>query len=443
MNVRHINHHANTKSLTRFLSITLCLAIAAVSLPRITGATNELPPATAAATQGFIDVAGCSGIAGWAADLNSLNTSINVKLFDGTTLLSTVLANQSRPDVGTFLHDNGLHGYLFSIPSSLRDGRDHSIHVFAENGGELQNSPRTINCTFLGNFTLLQPTSEITRMEIRTADSLAPLSTSNPLLTIFAQFDREPKVFRLGEVKDPDHPEADLQNLPWQTFHPGLPIQFRLNTTKPYGRRDVFMQISINENGTFPSRPKGDNIDFIPTSYKTFTLTGFELNQFLQRARELNYNSTVSGPTVSGSPCAPGLVPDPHQLIQLSAGQTAEYTESWRVQIFLRSDSNRFLNPFFKVKDIQIADIFKPGDAKDITMHGPNSGRDDDLQRSVDYKRGFSLPHDISLIPFVLGPVSSTLTCFAASVPSPPAVTSITLQGPADKTALDALRSNN
>src|SRR5438105_9382524 len=59
---------------------------------------------------GFFDVGSCDRIAGWAADLNNLNIPIHVSVFDGPTLLTTVLANVSRPDVGTAIGDNGLHG---------------------------------------------------------------------------------------------------------------------------------------------------------------------------------------------------------------------------------------------------------------------------------------------------------------------------------------------
>lgn len=98
--------------------------------------------------EGFLDIADCTLLTGWAADRNRLNTSINVDVYDGATLLAAnVAANQSRPDVGAYLGDNGLHGYTFSIPSTLRDGQPHSLSVkFAGTQQSLIGSPKTLTC---------------------------------------------------------------------------------------------------------------------------------------------------------------------------------------------------------------------------------------------------------------------------------------------------------
>src|SRR5262249_35929341 len=71
---------------------------------------------------GFIDQADCSALRGWAADRNRLNTSINVQVYDGSTLIATVMANGSRPDVGAALGDNGMHGFSIATPASLKNG---------------------------------------------------------------------------------------------------------------------------------------------------------------------------------------------------------------------------------------------------------------------------------------------------------------------------------
>jgi len=49
---------------------------------------------------GFLDVADCMTLSGWAADRNRLNTAVNVDLYDSAAYLTSVTANQSRPDVG-------------------------------------------------------------------------------------------------------------------------------------------------------------------------------------------------------------------------------------------------------------------------------------------------------------------------------------------------------
>jgi hypothetical protein len=76
---------------------------------------------------GFLDVANCSVIKGWAADANNLNQSLSVDIWNGSSLLTTVSANQYRPDIATYLHDNGDHGFNFSTPATLQDGGSHTL----------------------------------------------------------------------------------------------------------------------------------------------------------------------------------------------------------------------------------------------------------------------------------------------------------------------------
>ncbi|HKV42784.1 MAG TPA: hypothetical protein VJX67_26535 [Blastocatellia bacterium] len=111
-------------------------------------ATEEPAASTTPNYIGFLDHVGCDTIFGWAADRNRLNTSINVQIYDGTTLTSTVLANLYRPGVDTLLGDNGLHGFSIATPVSLKDGATHSVHVkFEASTTELTNSPTAVTCT--------------------------------------------------------------------------------------------------------------------------------------------------------------------------------------------------------------------------------------------------------------------------------------------------------
>jgi len=104
---------------------------------------------------GFVDHIGCDTIVGWAADRNRLNASINVEFYDGSTLITTVLANLSRPDVGQFLGDNGLHGFNITTPASLQDGLAHAVHVkFETSNTELSNSPASLTCSSMGSGTI-------------------------------------------------------------------------------------------------------------------------------------------------------------------------------------------------------------------------------------------------------------------------------------------------
>ena len=98
--------------------------------------------------EGFIDHVSCDSITGWAADRNRLNTSINVKIYDGATLVTTVLANTLRSDVGNYLGDNGRHGFAIKLPSRFKDGQQHILRVRFEDSttANLTNSPQTMTC---------------------------------------------------------------------------------------------------------------------------------------------------------------------------------------------------------------------------------------------------------------------------------------------------------
>ena len=96
---------------------------------------------------GNVDSSACSGIVGWAADKNRLNTSITISLWDGATQIGTATANGSRPDIATLLSDNGLHGFTLAIPASYMNGVAHTLQIHYEGGStSLPGSPVTLTC---------------------------------------------------------------------------------------------------------------------------------------------------------------------------------------------------------------------------------------------------------------------------------------------------------
>jgi hypothetical protein len=104
---------------------------------------------------GTLDAANCTTLAGWGADRNRLNTPINVSFYKDGALLTTVLANLSRPDVGAYLGDNGLHGFSFATPSGLLDGNSHSLSARLEGSStNLAGSPISLTC---GSGTIAAP----------------------------------------------------------------------------------------------------------------------------------------------------------------------------------------------------------------------------------------------------------------------------------------------
>ncbi|HEY6329070.1 MAG TPA: S53 family peptidase [Blastocatellia bacterium] len=125
------------------------------STTELTGSPTTLTCAAATPKYvGYVDVANCTQIGGWAADRNRLNVSILVSLYDGSTLLETVVANGNRPDVAAFLGDNGLHGYSFATPASVMTGSAQQIHVkFETSTVDLTGSPAMLTCASSGSVT--------------------------------------------------------------------------------------------------------------------------------------------------------------------------------------------------------------------------------------------------------------------------------------------------
>jgi hypothetical protein len=100
---------------------------------------------------GWLERADCEVIAGWACDPAHPDDSINVRIYDGDTVLKAVRADIPRPDVAKRKKNNGKHGFAFPVPASLRDGRAHEIRVVvAETRAELNHSPRTVRCAAAG-----------------------------------------------------------------------------------------------------------------------------------------------------------------------------------------------------------------------------------------------------------------------------------------------------
>ena len=74
---------------------------------------------------GYVDVANCSTISGWAKD-DDTSGAVAVHVYDGATFLGETYANMYRSDVGN-------HGFAFPIPQSHKDGTQHTYRVFAIN----------------------------------------------------------------------------------------------------------------------------------------------------------------------------------------------------------------------------------------------------------------------------------------------------------------------
>jgi len=107
--------------------------------------------------KGRLEAASCnSGIKGWAQDPDEPKKAVDVVLtFDGpingkNVKKTTIKASQNRSDLCKQL-GSCEHGFGVSLPSSLKDGKKHSVYAYAMDSsgkGEklLVGAPRTLSC---------------------------------------------------------------------------------------------------------------------------------------------------------------------------------------------------------------------------------------------------------------------------------------------------------
>ena len=134
------------------LSVNLSESLAAISSrhqlpPAVRSATSSVTPEPAAAAhyEGSLDKVEIGSLGGWAWDSSQPNTAIKVDIYDGTTLLSTMVAEEFREDLKSARKGDGKHAFNYAVPGTLRDGRSHTISVrYAGTTFELPGSPKTL-----------------------------------------------------------------------------------------------------------------------------------------------------------------------------------------------------------------------------------------------------------------------------------------------------------
>ena len=70
---------------------------------------------------GWLESASCAVISGWAWNSKQPNSPINVEVYSDGVLLTSVPANQFRQDLANAGIGNGVHGFSFATPNSLRN----------------------------------------------------------------------------------------------------------------------------------------------------------------------------------------------------------------------------------------------------------------------------------------------------------------------------------
>ena len=107
--------------------------------------------ALAAATPvSWHDLANRDYTSGWACDADNYNLPVVIHFYiEGGVYAGSAIANQYRGDLVSagVCGGNGYHGFTFNLPSSLKDGRTHTIYAYAINidsSGGLTGGPNPL-----------------------------------------------------------------------------------------------------------------------------------------------------------------------------------------------------------------------------------------------------------------------------------------------------------
>jgi hypothetical protein len=105
------------------------------------------------APKGVHDASNCTSIMGWACDPDDYGKALMVHLYADGKFAGAVTANVPRePAVGAQCGGKSQHGFSFTTPESLKDGRPHDVYAYAINTGParpnplLSGSPRSLTC---------------------------------------------------------------------------------------------------------------------------------------------------------------------------------------------------------------------------------------------------------------------------------------------------------
>ncbi len=139
-----------SQTATGMLTVTGCTS--ATTTPVATTTTTPVSSTTIPAVNpnasyyGFLDMATCDSVRGWAFDRNLIKQSIGVDLFINGTKVATLLANRPRPDVANAFGIQGFNAYeyAYKIPDGYKKGATITVTARVANTAvELMNSPRT------------------------------------------------------------------------------------------------------------------------------------------------------------------------------------------------------------------------------------------------------------------------------------------------------------
>jgi hypothetical protein len=102
--------------------------------------------------EGYLDIVNCINFAGWIWNRDQPNTSVTIEFLEGAAYataksVGTMSANIYREDLKNAGKGNGMHGYSFAVPQSLKNSQQHTIWARVLGGSFILTwSPKTINC---------------------------------------------------------------------------------------------------------------------------------------------------------------------------------------------------------------------------------------------------------------------------------------------------------
>jgi hypothetical protein len=97
------------------------------------------------APEGTLNGADSMTVNGWAWDRNRPNSRVNVDIYDGERRLATVPANVFRQDLRAAGIGDGKHGFAYTIPTRLQDGKVHTIRVkYWRTSVDVSGSPKQL-----------------------------------------------------------------------------------------------------------------------------------------------------------------------------------------------------------------------------------------------------------------------------------------------------------
>lgn len=128
------------------ISILVILVIAGCS----DGKTVSTDASTSSAAakpvdRGHLETVNAKSISGWAWNHRNPDDPVDVNIYDGDTLITSVSANGFRQDLLDGKKGNGKHHFSCTTPASFLDNKEHTVHArVAGTDIELVNSPKVV-----------------------------------------------------------------------------------------------------------------------------------------------------------------------------------------------------------------------------------------------------------------------------------------------------------